>query len=246
MCRWKKKERDDTLVSLEQDILGPSLPRPFRDTCDFVLSCTSRRVEPTSDDDGIQIRMDERGEVIVRKTTPLPNPAPRATRSHIIFYDEIVSCPLYRFTYNSLHSPLIESLLADIAPGSYISYISYVDIEHPARSWSEDSSLSLSHYQRRLGRSTSALRLLDLPLFFLIKFFITLPLFLFSFHCFQSRIPCPSDDQSLLRTSRSCISTSLAFLRPAGILLPALLPSGQPRSFYPFCNPPTIFFFLLP
>lgn len=93
---------------------------------------------------------------------------------------------------------------------------------------------------------TSSLRLLDVLLFFLVKFFIALSFFLFPFHCFQSRIPCPFDDQSLLRTSRSCISTSLAFLRPAGILLPALLPSGQPRSFYSFCNAPTIFLFFFP
>lgn len=72
---------------------------------------------------------------------------PHATRSRIIFYDGIVSCPLYRFTYNSLsthNSPLIESPLADVAPGSYTSFWLFTDIEHPTFPI-EDSPLSLSH-----------------------------------------------------------------------------------------------------
>lgn len=147
----------------------------------------------------------------------------------------------------AINSPLIESPLADVAPDSYTSYIwLFTNIEHPAFPIGGLTPFSFSRYQRCLSQSTSSLRFLDVLLFFLVKFFITLSLFLFPFHCFQSRIPCPFDDQSLLRTSRSCISTSLVFLRPAGILLPALLPSGQPRSFYSFCNAPTIFLFLFP
>lgn len=84
------------------------------------------------------------------------NPRPARHVAGIIFYDGIVSCPLYRFTYNLLYSPPIESPMLRPVLTLRILALRVTDIEHPPRlSQSEDfTPFSLPWHRHRLGRST--------------------------------------------------------------------------------------------
>lgn len=128
------------MVSLEtehsESISAEAIPRHLRATLSclaLLVASNSHRMRMRS---SIRVKVDERGKVRSKKRLWLPAPAPRPTRSYIIFYDGIVSCRLYRFTCNSLQSSLTESPLANFATPytSYSGPFYYRYIEYPVLS----------------------------------------------------------------------------------------------------------------
>lgn len=108
------------------------------------------------------------------------------------------------------------------------------DILSTPRSRRRTTPFSFPRHRPMISADRSLLRLLGqkFPSVLSRKFFITLSLFPFSFHRFQSRIPCPFGDQSRLRERLTLVSPPLPrSFDPSAFYYQPYYPRDNPAAF---------------